>query len=444
MVRFGGGRRTRRLVAVLFGLLVLVAACSGDDGDGSPADGSADGANDDSRPEDVAIGGQDLEAPALVLSEVAVAGDALFPCVGDPGSGTIRVVYVQQLPSEVVGPLAEAFRAAVGDYQLRCGGVAAGALDVAVGYAEGATESDVCALPQLAGAAIVVVDSADDATAACLGSSSRLVWHEGGASDPASTAGTHAPPAVRAANAVVAALAENVVGDRPVLILDDGTSRSRQAVESVLSKLEEASIEASSTLGCNGATPGPEFDGAFVITLAPATCVAELAAATGSLGAEVRWLVIEDDLSLAPLEGVVFDGAAFDTALAYEFAPTVTAGLPRDRAPVPRDRACVAFLDELTGHQTEFPGAAFSAHARLCSTIAGVLASLHAAGDAPTPESVLDAIPDVAPGIVLSQGQRRGASGDPWLAPPLITTVEWNADCECWTYVRGPDLVPVD
>lgn len=432
-------------MAVLVGLLVLAAACSGDDTEGSAADGDADGASDDGALDDVVVGGDNLEVPTLVLSEVAVDGDVLFPCAGDPGSGTVRLVYVQQLPVDVVGPLAEAFRAAVGDYQRRCGGVASGVLDVAVGYADGVPETDVCAIPQLAGAAVVVVDAADDDVVACLASPSRLVWHEGGASDPTSTAGTHAPPAVRAANAVAAALAEGVVGDRSVLVVHDGTARSLQALEAgVIAELEAASVEAVPVPGCGGASPGPEFDGAFVITLVPADCLSDLTTAVGSLGAEVRWLVIEDDLSMAPRPDVAFDLDAFDTALAYEFAPTVTAGLPRDRAPVARDRACVAYLDEFTGNQTEFPGIAFSAHARLCSTIAGVLASLHAAGSDPTPAAVLEAIPEVAPGIILSQGQRRGASDDPWLAPALFTTVEWNADCGCWTYVRGPDLARVD
>ena len=434
------------MVAVLVGFLVLAAGCSGGDSEGSPSDGAVDGAPEDGVVDAVVVGGDDLDVPTLVLSDVAVDGDELFPCVGDPGSGTVRLVYVQQLPVDFVGPLAEAFRSAVGDYQRRCGGVASGVLDVAVGYADGAPDGDVCALPQLAGAAVVVVDAAGDDTAGCLASPSRLVWHEGGASDPSSTAGTHAPPAVRAANAVAAALAEGVIGDRPVFVVHDGTRRSVQAMESgVLAQLEAASIDASPALGCNGATAGPEFDGAFVITaMVPADCVSGLTADVGSLGAEVRWLVIEDDLSSAPRPDVSFDADAFDTALAYEFAPTVVGGLPRDRAPVAHDRACVAYLDAFTGNQTEFPSAAFSAHTRLCATIAGVIAAVHAAGTDPAPATILEAIPDVAPGIVLSQGQRRGASDDPWLAPSLFTTVEWNADCGCWSYVRGPDQARLD
>lgn len=434
-------------MAVLFGLLVLVAACSGDDDGVSPEDGASDSAPADGAPDDVAIGGENLDAPALVLTEVVADGDALFPCAGGAGTGSVRVVYVQQLPTELVGPLAEAFRAAVGDYQRRCGGVAAGSLDIAVGYGDGAPEADVCSLPQLAGAAVVVTDAADDATAQCLASSARLFWHEGGPSDPATAAGTHAPPAIRAATAVAAAVAEGVIDDRPVVVLHDGTSRSVAAVDDgVLPQLDDASVdvEATAELSCDDVDPDVDLDGSFVITLLPAGCLADLTAEVGAAGAEVRWLVIADDLSLAPTDDVQFDGASFDTALAYEFAPTVVAGLPRDRAPVPRDRACVAFLDELTGDGTEFPGAAFTARARLCSTIAGVLDALHAAGDTPTPGAILAAIPEVAPDLVLSQGQRRGASDDPWLAPRLFTTVEWNADCACWTYVRGPDLASVD
>lgn len=429
-------------MALLFGTVgsaLVLGACSGDDA--TPED-----ATDDAQPDDVVIGGDDLDAPALVLSDVAADGDALFPCVGEPGPGTLRLVYVQQLPVDHVGPLADAFRAAVGDYQRRCGGVAAGALEVEVGYAASAPGGDVCALEPVDGATVVVTDAADDETADCLAAADRLLWHEGGASDPSVAAGTDAPPAVRAANAVAAAIAEGVVGERSVVVLHDGSTRLARAVDTgVLPTLDAASVDVDITqAACDGAGSTPDLDGAFVIALVPADCLATLTASAAGLGADVRWLVIEDALSLAPLDEVQPDAAAFDTALAYEFAPTVVTGLPRDRAPVARDQACVAFLDSFTGHQTEFPGAAFTAHARLCSTIGGVIAALHAAGDDPTPATILGAVSEVAPPLVLSQGQRRGASPDPWLAPAVFTTVEWNADCACWTYVRGPDLAPVD
>lgn len=427
------------MMAVLFGLLVLVAACTG--GDGSSDDGA-----DGDTPEDVAIGGDDLAAPALVLSEVAADGAALFPCAGEAGTGTVEIAYVQQLPVELVGPLADAFRAVVGDYQRRCGGVAAGSLEVTVGYADGGASSDVCGIAAVDGAAIVVVDAADDTAVACLGSPDRLVWHEGGASDPTSVAGTDAPPAVRASHAVAAALAEGVIGDRSVLVVHDGSPRRANAAEAgVVATLDAASVDAEIVaIACNGVGPGSDLDGAFVVSLLPADCLADLTAEAGSAGAQVRWLVVEDDLSLAPLDGVSFDVGAFDAALAYEFAPTMVTGLPRNRAPVSRDQACVEFLDELTGAETVFPSMAFTAHARLCSTVAGLLASVHAAGDAPTPAAVLAAIPAVAPELIVSQGLRRGESIDPWLAPAVFTTIEWNADCACWSYVRGPDLAPVD
>ena len=199
-------------MTALLGLMVVLAACSGDD-DTTPAGDGGDGADAPTLSDGIATGDVDGDAPALILSDVAASGDALFPCLGDAGPGSVKLVYVQQLPVEVVGPLAEAFRGAVGDYQRRCGGVGGGAIDVAVGYRDG--EGDVCELGQLAGAVVVVTDAADDATTACLGSSSRLVWHEGGATDPSTTAGTDAPLAVRASRSVAAALAEGVVGDRP-------------------------------------------------------------------------------------------------------------------------------------------------------------------------------------------------------------------------------------
>ena len=368
------------MLGLLLGcVLVLLAACSGGD-DASPEERGDDGA-----PEDVVIGGEDFEAPALVLSDVAVDGDALFPCDGAPGPGTVRVIYIQQRPVEVAGPLGEAFRAAVGDHQRRCGGPAAGAVEVAVGYADSAPGGDVCALEALDGAAIVVTDSTDDAAAECLASSDRLVWVEAGASDPSTMAGTEAPPAIRAATAVAAALAEGVIGDRRVVVLHDGSSRLAGAVETgVAPQLDEASVDIDNTAeACTDGDAPPDLSGAFVIALLPADCLSRVTTTAAATGADVRWLVIEDDLSLAPVDDALFDAQVFDTALAYEFAPTMLAGLPRDRAPVARDRACVAFLDEFTGNQTEFPSLQFSAHARLCSTVAGVLAVLDAAGRRP-------------------------------------------------------------
>ena len=72
------------------------------------------------------------------------------------------------------------------------------------------------------------------------------------------------------------------------------------------------------------------------------------------------------------------------------------------------------------------------------------MAALDAAGDDLSPDTIREAIPTSSSALVLSQGQRRGAGDDPWLAPALVTTIEWNADCGCWTYVRGPDLASVD
>ena len=431
-------------MTALLGLLVVLAACSGDD-DPAPVGGEDDGDGSPALSDGIATGDTDGDAPALILSAIDATGDALFPCVGEAGTGSVQVVYLQQLPEDLVGPLVEAFRGAVGDYQRRCGGVAAGAIEVAVGYREGA--DDVCQLGQLAGAAVVVADAADDATVDCLGSATRLVWHEGGASDPSTTAGTQAPPAVRASRSIAAALAEGVVDDRAVVVMHDGTERSVRAVEDgVLPRLEAASIETEATVpvDCGGTITAPDLDGRFVVTLLPAPCLADVVDAAAAAGDDVRWLVIEDDLSLAPVDLLAFAESAFDTALAYEFAPTIVAGLPRDRAPVAHDLACVEFLDGFTGNDTAFPSAAFTAHARLCSTIAGLIGALHAAGTDPTPDAIREAIPTSSSAIVLSQGQRRGAGDDPWLAPALVTTIEWNADCDCWTYVRGPDLAPVD
>lgn len=421
------------------GLTVVLAACSGDD-DTTPA-GDDDGGADAPALSD-GVGTGDGDAPALILSEVAATGDALFPCLGDAGAGSLEILYVQQLPVETVGPLAEAFRGAVGDYQRRCGGVGAGAIEVAVGYRDG--ENEVCELGQLAGAVVVVTDAADDAAAACLGSSSRLVWHEGGAADPSTTAGTSAPLAVRASRSVAAALAEGVVDDRSVVVLHDGSDRSVGAVEGgVLPRLEASSVEVETVVAaCEGNGVGGDLDGRFVVTILPPPCLVQVVDAAA--GADVRWLIVEDNLSLAPVEGLAFDDSAFDSALAYEFAPTIVGGLPRDRAPVARDRACVEFLDGFTGSRTAFPSAAFTAHARLCSTIAGLIAALDAAGDDVSPDAIREAIPGSSSALVLSQGQRRGAGDDSWLAPALVTTIEWNADCDCWTYVRGPDLASVD
>ena len=203
-------------------------------------------------------------------------------------------------------------------------------------------------------------------------------------------------------------------------------------------------VDSAVVVDCGGADSGLDLNDRFVVTLVPAPCLADLTVEAGTAGSDVRWLVVEDDLSLARSSGAVFDASAFDTALAYEFAPMVEAGLPRDRAPVSRDRACVDFLDGFTGTDTPFPSVAFTAHARLCSTIAGLIGALHAAGEDPSPDAILASVPETSTDLVLSQGQRRGLGDDPWLAPAVITTVEWNADCGCWTYVRGPDLAAVD
>ncbi|MEM7286823.1 MAG: hypothetical protein AAF480_10770 [Actinomycetota bacterium] len=445
-MRTGSGRRTRGLLAALVVFAMVVAACSGDGGDEQAdrdaadvpeaSDGGEDGAS-------AAVAGQPA---AVVLSDFEADGDALFPCGGAAGTGVVSIAYVQVQPVEHVGPTAEAFRAAVGDYNRRCGGVAAGTLEVSVGYAGAEDPTAVCASTAVENSAVVVTDAADEATATCLASSRRLLWHEGGATDAAS-AGTAAPPSVRAADSVAAALAEDVIGDRTVVVVHDGTPRREGAADQgVLPTLEEAGLDdvALVEATCDGGSLGSDLDGSFVISLLPAPCLADLTVEAGAAGADVRWLVIGDLLSLAPVDDAVFDASAFDSALAYEFAPTATAGLPRDRAPVDRDRACVEFLDGFTGHDTAFPSAAFAAHARLCSTLGGLFGALDAADVDLSPETVRGAVPEAARDLVLSQGQRSSPDAVAWLAPRWVTTVEWNADCTCWTYVRGPDRAPVD
>ena len=430
------------MLAAAAALLVLLGACSGgdadpedpDSADDAGTDGAADGGGDDQ------VGTDDQSVAAVVVDDIAADGSALLPCVGVAGQGTVEVAYLQIGDPARVGPLADAFRAALADYNERCGGVAGGRLRVSVGYADG---PDGCSGPVL-DALVVVTDAADSATVDCLAAADRAVWHESGVAPDSADGplvGTDAPPAVRADAAVTAAVAEGVIGSLPVVVVHDGSGRAIGAVEGgVLPALDAAGVEVLDTLEapCGGTPLGRDLDGVLAVTVLPAACLADL---TAEVAGDVRWLVIEDRLSLAPDDAVQFDAAAFDTASAYEFASTPEQGLPRDRAPVARDRACVQWLDGFTGNETVHPSAAFTAHARLCATLAGLVASLHQAGDDPDAATVVASVADIGE-IVLAQGQPAEPGDGPWLAPRRVMTLEWNADCACWTHVGGPTTVP--
>ena len=439
------GRRSpvwSKVMAIAMAIAVALAACSGDDADpeGSAPieDTGTDTAADGGAPDVLETG--DAAAATVLVDDVAADGDALLPCVGVGGEGTVDVAYLQIGDPERVGPLADAFRGALADYNERCGGVAGGLLQVSVGFAAGA---DGCSGPVL-DALVVVTDAADDATVDCLSSGDRAVWHEAGVGPDSADgplAGTDAPPAQRADAAVTAAIAEQVIGDRQVVVVHDGSARAVGAVDDgVLPALDAAGIEPFDTLvaPCSGSPLGRPVGDVFLIALLPAACLADL---TAEVDSDVRWLVIEDRLSLAPDPDLTFVPDVFDSALAYEFASTPVQGLPRDRSPVARDRACVRWLDGFTGNETVHPSAAFSAHARLCGTLAGLVASLHAAGNEPQADGVVAAIADIGE-VVLAQGQPAVPGSEPWLAPRQVMTLEWNADCGCWTHVGGPETVP--
>ncbi len=440
------GRRSRpwlTMMAAAFGLALLVSACSGDDGAAdSDSPDAADDAGGDAGTDGSGDGGVeagDGAAATVLVDDVAADGAALLPCVGVAGQGTVDVAYLQVADPARVGPLADAFRGALADYNARCGGVAGGQLRVSVGYADGADGCSGAILDAL----VVVTDAADSATVECLSGAGRVVWHEDGAS-PDSAAGpvvgTEAPPGERAAASITAAVTEGVIGERPVVVVHDGSGRALEAVDSgVLPALQAVGIEPLDSLvaPCGGDSLGRDLSAVFVVTVLPAACLADL---TTEVGPDVRWLVLEDRLSLAPDPELTFDPDAFDTALAYEFTSTPVLGLTRDRSPVARDRACVAWLDGFTGNETVHPSAAFSAHARLCATVAGLVAALHDAGEQPDAQAVAASVADVD-GVVLPQGQPQASNGQPWLAPRQVMTLEWNADCACWTHVGGPRSV---
>lgn len=179
-----------------------------------------------------------------------------------------------------------------------------------------------------------------------------------------------------------------------------------------------------------------------MITVVPAACQLELARAATSAGASPQWVVFDYWASIADDADVDVDFASvapiFDVALGYSGSPAIGAVWPRVVDPHARDAACVTYLDDLLGTSSAYPSVSWHEAARFCSTAHALLQLLVVAGPGATTDDLAGALASVDT-VPYPRGQIGGfAQGKDWVGPAQLFSLEWSADCDCWTHVAGP------
>jgi hypothetical protein len=433
--KHGDIRRRHRLAIILSTLALVAAACSGGDASDSGGSDETDGVVDDGGSLDTTTTSIDA-----LLELVDPTGDSLFACSTGAGSDA-SVAYLQ---ADATGLNAEWMRAVVGEYNRRCG------TTIDVDLALIGSGQPGCDELVDAAATITVSDHPSPSTVECFADSGLPLWSEAGIGsvtlDEAEgfLVTTDAPPDLMAQLQVRLLDAEQLLGSRATSIVYlDTPEAALIARDGFAAGLEDAGVvvsEVAVDATCNSAAAQAAWTSAIVITVVPAACHLELARAATSAGASPQWVVFDYRASIADDADVDFASVApiFDVALAYSASPVIGAGWPRVADPHARDAAGVAYLDDLLGTSTAYPSVSWHEAARFCSTAHALLQLLVVAGPGATTDDLADALASVD-SVPYPRGQIGGfAPGKDWVGPAQLFSLEWSADCDCWTHVAGP------
>lgn len=429
-----GDMRRRRRLAIIFSTVALVAAaCSGGDASDSEGLDQTDGVVDGGGSADTATTAIDA-----LLELVDPTGDSLFACSADGGSDAL-VVYLQ---ADATGLNAERMRAVVGDYNRRC------STTIDVDLALIGDGQSACGELVDAAATITVSDRPSLSTVECFADSGVPLWSEAGIASLTLDGAegllvtTDAPPDLIAQLQVRLLDAEQLLGGRSAsVVYIDTPEAALIARDGFVAGLEGAGVVVSEVVvdpGCDPAAAQAAWTSAIVITVVPPECQLELAQAATSAGASPQWVVFDYRASIA--DDVDFGSVApiFDVALGYSASPAIGVGWPRVIDPHARDAACVTYLDDLLGTSTTYPSVSWHEAARFCSTAHALLQLLVAAGPGATTDDLVDALASVDT-VPYPRGQVGGfAPGKDWVGPAQLFSLEWSADCDCWTHVAGP------